>query len=75
MKNTRPGHTLADAPGEILPGALYRAKEAYRRLGWSLTAARSARRDGLALKYRGGKAYVTGDEIIRFISTAGKDTK
>lgn len=66
---------LPDAPGEILPGALYRAKEAYRRLGWSLTAARSARRDGLSLKYRGGKAYVTGTEIIRFVLETGKDTK
>ncbi len=66
---------LPDLPGVILPGALYRAKEAFRHLGWSATAARSARRDGLSLKYRGGKAYVTGDEIIRFVVESGKDTK
>lgn len=62
-------------PGEILPGALYRFTEVCRRLGWSTTAARTARRKGLAVKYCGGRAYCAGSEVIRFVLETGKDHK
>lgn len=64
-----------NSPGEILPGALYRLTEACKRLGWSSTAARTARRKGLKIKYAGGRAYVLGSEIIRHITENGKDHK
>jgi hypothetical protein len=36
---------------------------------------RSARRNGLAVKYAGGRGYVMGSEVIRHIIETGKDTK
>jgi hypothetical protein len=61
--------------GEIRPDSLYRATEACRRLGWSATAYRTARRRGLAVKYFANRAYVTGKAISDFIATEGRDTK
>lgn len=61
--------------GEIRPGCLYRATDACRRLNWSSTAYRSARRKGLAVKYFANRAYVTGEAIIAFMAEHGKDTK
>lgn len=63
------------SPGEIVPDNLYRLTEACKRLGWSATAARTARRKGLAVRYAGGKAYVMGSEIIRHITENGKEHK
>jgi hypothetical protein len=62
-------------PGEVLPGVLYRYTEACKRMGWSVHSARQARRNGLAVKYLHGKAYVFGDEVIRYLAEAGKDSK
>jgi len=61
--------------GEILPGVLYHYPEACRRLRWSATAARSARRKGLSVRYVANRAYVSGDELIRFILETGKEAK
>lgn len=61
--------------GEIRPDALYRATEACRRLGWSATAYRTARRRGLQVKYWANRAYVTGASVIDFMLEHGKDTK
>ena len=60
---------------EIRPDCLYRFTDVCRRMGWSATAARTARRNGLQLKYAGGKAYLMGSELIRHILEKGKDHK
>lgn len=66
---------VPSTPAEIAPEHLYRFTEVCRRLGWSATAARTARRKGLKLKYAGGKSYVMGKEVIRHILENGKDHK
>lgn len=67
---------LPETPrGEILPGSLYRFTEACRRLGWSSTAARTARRRGLPVRYFGNRAYISGDALIKFVLENGKTSK
>jgi hypothetical protein len=61
--------------GEIRPDSLYRFPEAARRLGWSSTAMRTARRRGLTVKYFANRAYVHGEALISFLLANGKDTK
>jgi len=63
------------AQGEIRQDSLYRFTEAARRLGWSSTAMRTARRRGLAVKYFANRAYVAGSELVRFVLENGKDSK
>lgn len=69
---------VKDAPkqlGEIRPDSLYRFTEAARRLGWSSTAMRTARRRGLPVKYFANRCYVSGEALISFLLTVGKDSK
>jgi len=66
--------TLADF-GVIRPDELYPLAAAKTRLGWGAAAMRSARRNGLAVMYAGGRGYITGSEIIRYITEMGKNTK
>jgi hypothetical protein len=61
--------------GEIRPDSLYRATEACKRLGWSGTAYRTARRKGLVVKYFANRAYVTGQALVDFLLANGKDTR
>jgi hypothetical protein len=61
--------------GEIRPDSLYRYTEAARRLGWSSTAMRTARRKGLVVKYFANRCYVTGAALIDFLLANGKDHK
>lgn len=63
------------SPGEVAPGVLYKFSELCRRMGWSTTAARSARRAGLRVKYLHGRAYCMGEEAIRYMNECGKDHK
>lgn len=46
---------------------IYSLDEAKRRLRWSESALRAARRRGLKLLACGKRRYVTGQEILRFL--------
>ena len=52
----------------IRRGELYGKSEACRRLGWGRASWRSAIRKGLKVSRHGRLAYVTGDEIVRFLA-------
>lgn len=56
-------------PGVITPGILYRIDEAKARLGWRNASYRAACRRGLNVHRCGKRVYVTGEELIRFITT------
>lgn len=54
-------------PGVISLFEIYRIDEAQRRLGWSASALRSAKRRGLVVLKSGKRSYLTGREIFRFL--------
>lgn len=59
----------ANAPGVISILEIYTIDEARRRLRWSDSALRAAKRRGLQVVRSGKRGYVTGREIVRFISS------
>ena len=62
-------------PGLISPSDLYHLEEAKARLRWNLTAMRTARRNGLKIRYCGGRGYLLGADILAYIEANGKETK
>ena len=54
-------------PGVISVHELYTLEEARKRLRWTESSMRAARRRGLRLLSSGKRKYVTGREIIRFL--------
>jgi hypothetical protein len=58
-------HTAAAGP--ISLHEIYRLEDAKRRLGWSDSALRAAKRRGLRLLASGKRRYVTGREVLRFL--------
>jgi hypothetical protein len=56
-------------PGVISVWELYTLDEAKRRLQWTDSSLRSARRQGLKLLGCGKRKYVTGREIRRFLQS------
>lgn len=67
--------TKHTTPAVIEPGHLYGLDEAKRRMRWSATAFRTARRNGLRVRYAGGRGYVRGSDLIEYIDAHGKDHK
>ena len=61
-------------PGVISVHELYTLEEAKRRLRWTESALRTARRRGLKLLYCGKRKYASGKEIIRFLEGLQEDT-
>lgn len=58
---------VREGDGVILDGAMYTVRELRRRTGWGVDAVRDARRDGLKVRYRGGRAFVLGRDVIAFL--------
>ena len=56
-------------PGVISVHELYTLDEARKRLRWTESAMRAARRRGLKLLSSGKRKYVTGQEILRFLES------
>ena len=54
-------------PGVVSIQELYTLEEAKRRLRWTDSSMRSARRRGLRLLSSGKRKYVSGREILRFL--------
>ena len=59
----------ASAPGVISVLETYTLDEARRRLRWTESSMRAARRRGLRLLQCGKRKYVTGREIVRFLQS------
>ncbi|BBO33459.1 hypothetical protein PLANPX_3071 [Lacipirellula parvula] len=55
--------------GVISIHELYSVDEAKRRLGWTDSAYRAATRRGLNVMESGKRRYISGQEIIRFLSS------
>ena len=67
--------STSQTPGLIEPETLYELNEAMARTGWGKTSFRSARRQGLPVKYLGRKAYVLGSDLIDFIQNNGRNER
>jgi hypothetical protein len=61
--------------GPVEPGILYPVDDLKARTGFGTAALREARRNGLRVKYAGGRAYIKGEWFIDYIEAHGKDTK
>ena len=59
----------AGYPGVISVHELYTLDEARKRLRWTESALRAARRRGLNLLSSGKRKFVTGQEILRFLES------
>lgn len=57
------------SPNPIRTGELYCLADAKARLGWSDSAFRSAKSQGLKLLACGKRRYITGDEVLRFLES------
>ena len=57
--------------GTILPDALYRLDEAAARMGWGVHALRAARRRGLRVHRSGKRGYITGKDLLAFVTQEG----
>lgn len=68
---SRPTGTVEQAAfqGVVSVFEIYAIDEAKRRLGWSDSALRNAKRRGLQLLTSGKRRYVTGNEILRFLQS------
>ena len=60
-------------PGVISVHELYTLEEARRRLRWTESALRAARRRGLKLLACGKRKYVSGKELVRFLEELQED--
>lgn len=71
---TRPRRSEGPAqsiPGAIVSDALYRLDEAAARMGWGAHAMRAARRRGLKIHRCGKRGYVSGAELLAFVTKGG----
>lgn len=66
---------LAQTLGPIESGTVYPLPDFKARSGLGTAALRTARRDGLVVKYIGGRAYIRGEDFLSFIAVHGKDEK
>ena len=59
----------------IAPERLYAARDLFQSLGWRDAIQRKARRLGLEVRYFGGRKYLLGSDVIKFVMTHGKTSK
>ena len=67
MDGKRSIESASTSSGVIGLTEIYTVEEAKRRLGWSDSALRAAKRRGLQLLRSGKRRYLTGREILRFL--------
>lgn len=63
------------ALGPVEPTVLYPLVDLQARTGLGSAAFRQMRRDGLKVKYAGGRAFIFGADFIEHVRSTGKDTK
>ncbi len=75
MSQTNNSEFLAKNPqsGVISTLEVYTLDEAKRRLRWTDSAVRSAKRRGLRLIKCGKRKYVSGQELLRFLESIPSD--
>ncbi len=61
--------------GPVEPHVLYPLPDLQARTGLGAAAFRVMRREGLAVKYVGGRGYVLGREFIEHVAAHGKSEK
>ena len=66
-------HAKETLAGVISTLELYTLEEAKRRLRWSDSAVRSAKRRGLRLIRCGKRKYVSGQELFRFLESISNE--
>jgi hypothetical protein len=59
-----------NAPGAIVPEAIYRLDELKARMGWRDAAFRAAVRAGLKIYRSGKRTYVLGTDVVAFVTRA-----
>jgi len=57
-----------NAPGAIVPEAIYRLDELKIRMGWRDAAFRAAVRTGLKTHRSGKRIYVLGGDLVDFVT-------
>lgn len=62
-------------PGPIESGAVYPIADFRARTGLGTAALRIARREGLRVRYLAGRAFIRGEDFIRYLDTNAKDSK
>jgi len=67
MRCTQSDRQLELHPGVVAIDEIYSIDEAKRRLRWTDSSLRAARRRGLRLLSCGKRKYVEGSEILRFL--------
>jgi hypothetical protein len=67
------GNTTNKNQGTIELGVLYPIEEFKRRTGFGSHAMRTARRNGLKVRYVGGRAFVRGDDFLSYIDKLDAD--
>jgi len=73
MAREQPRQSQATYPGVVSVHELYTLEEAKRRLRWTESALRAARRRGLKLLSCGKRKYLSGKEILRFLEELQED--
>lgn len=63
------------ALGPVDPSTLYPLPDLQARVGLGVAAFRQMRRDGLAVRYAGGRGYVLGKDFIDHVMQHGKSEK
>jgi len=61
--------------GPIEPHILYPLEDLKARSGMGSAAMRTARRQGLTVKYAGGRGYILGRHFIEYVEANGKSEK
>jgi hypothetical protein len=67
--------TMIRQPGEIEPDTLYALDELKGRSRMGTAALRTMRREGLNIRYAGGRGYVLGRDFIQHVMANGKSEK
>ncbi len=62
-------------PGPIEPESLYPLAVLRGRAALGVSAIRQMRREGLAVRYVAGRAFVRGSDFIAFVEQNGKKSK
>ncbi len=64
-----------DPTGKIEPDVVYTLPRAKSEMSWGKAAFRTARRNGLRVKYSGRNGYILGRDLIDVIEKTGRDSK
>ena len=67
-----PPSTIQSSSGSIRADELYTLPAVEKRLGFGVTAMRTARRNGLPVRYIGRKGFVAGKDLLEYFERHAK---